>query len=241
MRKLIRYAILALVLVGGFFLAFWPGPAARRRDRPEPPRSRPGGNDGRRPRTGRRPRNHRSSCGGGPGRHRGLSRRAGIPAVLHVDLEERRGRDGSYGGARAGDDSRARGGRITLRVQALGTGAWLRRPRATIDELPLPVRLTAPQLAVTSHQNYAAQGGSGIVVYRVAASVLEKGGLHGVEAGGSFFPGLPAPGGGESERFALYGVPYDMTSAERRSGSSPRTPSATGPRSRSSSATSPVP
>jgi murein DD-endopeptidase MepM/ murein hydrolase activator NlpD len=104
-------------------------------------------------------------------------------------------------------------GQLTLRVEALGTGAWLRRPRAALQELPLPVRLTPPQLSVTSRQNYAAQGGSGVVVYRVEASALEEGGLHGVEAGESFFSGQPLPGGGD-ERFALYGVPYDLTNAE---------------------------
>jgi murein DD-endopeptidase MepM/ murein hydrolase activator NlpD len=76
------------------------------------------------------------------------------------------------------------------------------------------VRLTPPQLAVTSSQNYAAQGGSGIVVYRVEGSVLERGGKDGVEAAQSFFPGSPVPGGDNLDRFALYGVPYDLTTAD---------------------------
>jgi hypothetical protein len=105
-------------------------------------------------------------------------------------------------------------GELLLRAEALGTGAWLRGPRSTTAEMPLPVRLAPPRLAVTSHQNYAAQGGAGIVVYRVEASVLETGGRDGVESGGAFFPGQPLAGGAPTDRFALYGVPYDATSEE---------------------------
>jgi hypothetical protein len=105
-------------------------------------------------------------------------------------------------------------GQLILRAESLGTGAWLRGPRATVAELPLTVRLTPPQLAVTSHQNYAGQGGAGIVVYRVEASVLEEGGLDGVESGGSFFPGQPLAEGAATDRFALFGVPYDSPSEE---------------------------
>ena len=212
MRKTIRYAILALALFTGFFLAFWPGPAPDVEIVP----SRPGvGRAGTtvvvRVREGAR----------------------GVTAVrveavqdgTAVSLAERAFPSSSTWMWKKGEVETEvpvvvgpetvpglAEGQLTLRVEALGSGAWLRRPRATIGEVPLPVRLTPPQVAVTSHQNYAAQGGSGIVVYRAEASVLEKGGLHGVEAGGSFFPGLPMPGGGD-ERFALYGVPYDQTSA----------------------------
>jgi hypothetical protein len=105
-------------------------------------------------------------------------------------------------------------GQLLVRAEAVGTGAWLRGPRVTTAELPLPVRLVPPQLAVTSHQNYAAQGGAGIVVYRVEASVLEKGGVDGVESGGMFFPGQRLAEGGATDRFALYGVPYDSSSGD---------------------------
>jgi murein DD-endopeptidase MepM/ murein hydrolase activator NlpD len=212
MRKTIRYAILALVLFAGFFLAFWPGPSPDI----EIVSSRPG--------VGR------------AGTSISVRAREGTRGVTSVRVEAVRNGTAVSLAEREFPSSSAwmwkKGeietevpvvvgpetvpglaeGQLTLRVQALGTGAWLRRPRAAIEELPLPVRLTPPQLAVTSHQNYAAQGGSGIVVYRVEASALEEGGRHGVEAGESFFPGLPAPGGGE-ERFSLYGVPYDLTNA----------------------------
>jgi murein DD-endopeptidase MepM/ murein hydrolase activator NlpD len=104
-------------------------------------------------------------------------------------------------------------GQLLLRAEALGTGAWLRGPKVTTAELPMPVRLVPPPLSVTSYQNYAAQGGVGIVVYRVDASALEEGGIDGVESGGSFFPGQPLAEGGATDRFALYGVPYDATNA----------------------------
>jgi murein DD-endopeptidase MepM/ murein hydrolase activator NlpD len=105
-------------------------------------------------------------------------------------------------------------GELLLRAEARGTGAWLRGPRVTTAELPLPVRLVPPQLSVTSHQNYAAQGGAGIVVYRVEPSVLEKGGLDGVESGGSFFPGQSLAQGAATDRFALYGVSYEASSGD---------------------------
>ncbi|HXV61408.1 MAG TPA: M23 family metallopeptidase, partial [Vicinamibacteria bacterium] len=101
-------------------------------------------------------------------------------------------------------------GELLLRVTARGTGAALIGPRETVNDTVLPVRLTAPALGLTSSQNYAAQGGSGVVVYRVADVVLEEGGRDGVEAGSWFFRGYPLPGGLATERFALYGVPYDL-------------------------------
>ncbi|HSF16340.1 MAG TPA: M23 family metallopeptidase [Vicinamibacteria bacterium] len=101
-------------------------------------------------------------------------------------------------------------GDLLLRMTAKGSGSALIGPRETTSETVLPVRLTAPVLGLTSSQNYAAQGGSGVVVYRVGDVVLEEGGLDGVEAGSWFFRGYPLPGGQATERFALYGVPYDL-------------------------------
>ena len=214
MGKTIRYSILALALFAGFFLALWPGPAPVVEIVPSRPGVGQAGTavvvrvrEGARGITGVRVEAHQN------GAVTPLSERAFPPSSawfwkngeVETEVPVELGPETVPGLAE---------GQLTLRVEALGTGAWLRRPRAAIEELPLPVRLTPPQLEVISRQNYAAQGGSGIVVYRVEASVLEKGGLHGVEAGGSFFPGLPVPGGGDSERFALYGVPYDQPSAD---------------------------
>jgi len=104
-------------------------------------------------------------------------------------------------------------GSLTLRVTAEGTGAVFRGPKRATEDLTLLVRLTPPSLSLVSRQNYAAQGGSGLVIYRVDATASEEGARDGVQAGEWFFPGHPLPGGDESERFALYGVPYDLDDA----------------------------
>lgn len=101
-------------------------------------------------------------------------------------------------------------GELLLRVSAAGTKAILRGPKATVENFVLPVRLTPPRLGVTSRQNYAAQGGSGVVVYRVGERALVEGARDGVQAGSWFFPGR-ALGDDPSARFALYGVPYELT------------------------------
>ncbi|MGH9334281.1 MAG: M23 family metallopeptidase, partial [Vicinamibacteria bacterium] len=218
MPKMTRNSILtlalALALAFGFFTAFWPGPAPEVAILP----SRPGvGRAG----TTVLVRVKEEARGVTHVRVEALQNGASFPleerafpssgpwiwrkGEVEVEVPVEVGSDTVSGLAE---------GQLLLRVEALGTGAWLRDPRATTNELRLPVRLVPPQLEVTSHQNYAAQGGSGIVVYRVGAGPLEKGGRDGVESGGSFFPGLPLAEGGASDRFALYGVPYDATSPE---------------------------
>jgi murein DD-endopeptidase MepM/ murein hydrolase activator NlpD len=99
-----------------------------------------------------------------------------------------------------------RPGRAVIRVTASRARTWLRRPEAVVAELDLPVRLVPPSLAVLSTQNYAAQGGAGVVVYRVGDSSVKDG----VEVGGWWFPGAPLPGAAPGDRFAVYGVPYDL-------------------------------
>jgi len=102
-------------------------------------------------------------------------------------------------------------GNLTLRVTAEGAGALLRGPRVSKENVDLPVRLTPPTLGVTSRQNYVAQGGSGVVVYRVGDRALEEGARDGVQAGSWFFPGHALGGSDPAARFALYGVPYDLS------------------------------
>lgn len=97
-------------------------------------------------------------------------------------------------------------GEATLRVTAGRAPTWLRRPPPVVVETTLPVRLSPPSLAVTSIQNNATQGGSGVVVYRLGPTAVKDG----VRAGDWWFPGFPLPGGGEGERFCLYGAPYDL-------------------------------
>ncbi len=97
-------------------------------------------------------------------------------------------------------------GEATIRVVARPAGTWLRRPQPTVRELTLPVRLSPPLLEVLSTQHYVAQGGVELVVYRAGPSAARDG----VAAGNRWFPGYPAPDGGERTRFALFAAPYDL-------------------------------
>ncbi len=97
-------------------------------------------------------------------------------------------------------------GEAVVRVVAERAGTWLRRPGPAVSELRLPVRLVPPTLATVSSQHYVAQGGSGVVVYKVGATAVRDG----VRAGSWFFPGSPLPGGGKEDRLAVFGVPWDL-------------------------------
>ena len=103
-------------------------------------------------------------------------------------------------------------GRATIRVTAGRAETWLRNPSDVVEELTLPVRLTPPSLQVTSSQVYVSQGGSEAVIYRVGESAVRDG----VRAGDRWFPGYPLPGGEPRDRFALFAVPYDMTTLDVR-------------------------
>ena len=105
-----------------------------------------------------------------------------------------------------------KGGNATIRVTAGRAGTWLRSPSAVVEELTLPVRLTPPSLQVTSTQTYVTQGGSEAVTYRVGESAVRDG----VRVGGYWFTGYPLPGGGLNDRFALFSVPYDMSTLDVR-------------------------
>jgi murein DD-endopeptidase MepM/ murein hydrolase activator NlpD len=104
-----------------------------------------------------------------------------------------------------------REGEAVLRVSAARAGAWLRAPEPALAELKLPVRLVPPAVEVLSTQHYVAQGGAEVVVYRVGPSSVRDG----VQAGERFFPGAPLPGAANAERFALFGVPYDLADVGR--------------------------
>lgn len=110
-------------------------------------------------------------------------------------------------------------GEATVRVVADRAGSPIRKGDPAAAELTLPVRLRPPVVSVRSSRHYVAQGGSGVVVYRVGESALEKGGRDGVRAGDRFFPGHALPGAlaGEDagERFALFGVPWDLDDPAR--------------------------
>jgi murein DD-endopeptidase MepM/ murein hydrolase activator NlpD len=98
------------------------------------------------------------------------------------------------------------GGEAIVRVVAERAPTWLRHPDPVVSELRLPVRLSPPALTLVSSQHYVTQGGSGVVVYRVAEGAVRDG----VRAGSWFFPGRPLPGSGAGARFALFGVPWDL-------------------------------
>ncbi len=104
-----------------------------------------------------------------------------------------------------------RSGEATVRVSVERAGAWLRRPAPVVSEIKLPVRLAPPTLAVLSTFHYVRQGGSEAIVYRVGEGSVKDG----VQAGDWFFPGSPMPGGDPQQRFALFGIPYDLTDPAR--------------------------
>ena len=106
-------------------------------------------------------------------------------------------------------------GEATLRVVAERAGTPLRRGEPVVAETTLPVRLRPPVLSVRSGQHYVAQGGSGVVVYHAGEGALAEGGRDGVRSGDRFFPGHPLPGGAEGDRFALFGVPWDLDDPAR--------------------------
>jgi murein DD-endopeptidase MepM/ murein hydrolase activator NlpD len=100
-----------------------------------------------------------------------------------------------------------REGEAIVRVVAERAPTWLRHPDPVVKELRLPVRLVPPTLSLLSAGHYVAQGGAGVVVYRVGGTSARDG----VRAGSWFFPGAPLPGGGGEDRFALFGIPWDLT------------------------------
>ncbi len=102
-------------------------------------------------------------------------------------------------------------GEAIVRVVAERAATWLRHPDPVVKELRLPVRLVPPTLSLLSSQHYVAQGGSGVVLYRVGATATRDG----VRAGAWFFPGSPLPGGGKGDRLALFGVPWDLADDAR--------------------------
>jgi len=97
-------------------------------------------------------------------------------------------------------------GDAALRIVVDRAPAALRAPGPSVKELTRPLRLRPPAMERLSRDNGATQGGSGVVVYRVSASSVRDG----VAAGDFWFPGHPLPGGAALDRFAFFGVPYDL-------------------------------
>jgi murein DD-endopeptidase MepM/ murein hydrolase activator NlpD len=103
-------------------------------------------------------------------------------------------------------------GDAVIRVRAGRASTWLRHPEGAVQQISLPVRLVPPTLQVTSSQTYVAQGGCGVVVYRMGETAVRDG----VRSGDWWFPGYALPGGTKQERFALFAVPYDMPQPQVR-------------------------
>ncbi len=97
-------------------------------------------------------------------------------------------------------------GEAIVRVVAGRAGTPLRRPRPREEARALPVRLRPPSLQLTAAPERVAQGGSGLVRYRVGETTVRDG----VRAGSWWFAGYALPGGDPRERFCLFGVPFDV-------------------------------
>jgi murein DD-endopeptidase MepM/ murein hydrolase activator NlpD len=97
-------------------------------------------------------------------------------------------------------------GTATLRATADRLGGALRSHPAVVVEKRLSVLLRPPELEILSQHHYVRQGGSGAVVFRVGPTAVRSG----VMAGDVETLSYPRPGGGPGERFALFGVPWQL-------------------------------
>jgi murein DD-endopeptidase MepM/ murein hydrolase activator NlpD len=103
-----------------------------------------------------------------------------------------------------------RTGKATVRATVERAGTWARHPAPAVAQVELPVRLAPPVLGVASIHHFAVQGGSEAVVYSVGETAVRDG----VQSGSWWFPGHPLPGG-QGQRFALFGIPYDLSDPSR--------------------------
>lgn len=102
-------------------------------------------------------------------------------------------------------------GSAQLVVTARPASTWLRSPEPVVVTKEVPVRLRPPTLEVLSSNIFPSQGGSEVVVYRVGEGATRSG----VQSGDWFFPGHPLPGGGPRDRFTIFGVPFDLSDANK--------------------------
>jgi murein DD-endopeptidase MepM/ murein hydrolase activator NlpD len=101
-------------------------------------------------------------------------------------------------------------GSAFLRATAWGAPSWLRSSREAVVTLEAPVLLKPPALEVLSQQHHAAAGGAEAVVYRVGPTSIRDG----VAVGDWFFPGAPLDPSNSETRFALFGIPWELTDAQ---------------------------
>ncbi len=102
-------------------------------------------------------------------------------------------------------------GEVVLRATAERGAGSLRTVPPVVVEQRLPVRLRPPRLELMSSQHYVRQGGSGVVVFRVGDTAVRAG----VSAGTVEATAAQLPGGGAGDRFALYAVPWNLSSADQ--------------------------
>ena len=99
-----------------------------------------------------------------------------------------------------------REGKVTLRLVAFRRHGMLRNPEPVVLEKTLAVRFRPPRIDLLSTRHYVRQGGAGAVVFRVGPAAVRSG----VRVGEVEIPSHPLPGGGEGERFCLFGVPWNV-------------------------------
>ncbi len=100
-----------------------------------------------------------------------------------------------------------REGEAVLRASADRLGGTFRSALPTVVEQKVTVRLRPPQLSILSSQHYVRQGGSGIVLLRAGDSASRSG----VRVADREFVSFPRLGGVAGERFALFGVPWNVS------------------------------
>jgi hypothetical protein len=101
-------------------------------------------------------------------------------------------------------------GTVTVEVTVQARGTRLRKPEPIVVTKSFDVKLEPPALAAMSQFIHPSQGGAEAVVYEVGQTAVKDG----VQVGAWFFPGYPLPGGGPTQHFALFAVPYDMEVSE---------------------------
>ncbi|HEY6293204.1 MAG TPA: M23 family metallopeptidase [Terriglobia bacterium] len=98
-------------------------------------------------------------------------------------------------------------GSATLEISATNDswGRFFRGGQSTLM-LNLPVRFTAPQIAVLTTQHYINQGGCDMVVFRVSPGTTESG----VQVGKYFFPSFAVKPSMPETRLAIFAYAWDL-------------------------------
>lgn len=102
-----------------------------------------------------------------------------------------------------------REGEATLRLR-MRDWSWSQffAGNETVVELPCPIDLRPPRVAIENGQTYLQRGGTGLVVY----SLGEEATRDGVDVAGTFFPAGPFPGSDPAQRrrVVVFAIPHDV-------------------------------